>query len=152
MLQWIWSKASLVNLVCDMVQGQVIFQLKISWRVQCTAIKKNCPYHFPYFNLEIFFIKNIFILKNLIHFHKTVETGVDLCLNMDNAFIVISQRIPHIFQLGFQTPLNQFNNIFLLQDFLLPHKHRRNKIPAFLMVILGPYNQQQMNHDPSFSV
>ena len=33
--------------------------------------------HFPDFILETFFIKNIFIMKNLTDFRKTVETGVD---------------------------------------------------------------------------
>ena len=33
--------------------------------------------HFPDFILEGFFIRNIFIMKNLTDFRKTVETGVD---------------------------------------------------------------------------
>ena len=42
-------------------------------------ILTDCPNHFPDFNLEslFFLIKNIFIMKNLTNFHKTVETYVD---------------------------------------------------------------------------
>ena len=34
------------------------------------------------FNMESLFIKNIFIMKNLTEFRKTVETGVDARLNI----------------------------------------------------------------------
>ena len=34
------------------------------------------------FNTESLFIKNIFIMKNLTEFRKTVETGVDARLNI----------------------------------------------------------------------
>ena len=43
--------------------------------------KENiCPDHFPDFNFEssiIIIIKNMFTMKNLTDFRKTVETGVD---------------------------------------------------------------------------
>ena len=34
------------------------------------------------FNMESLFIKNIFIMKNLTEFRKTVETSVDARLNI----------------------------------------------------------------------
>ena len=43
----------------------------------------DCPSHFPDFNLESlikffsFFNKNVFIIKNLPDFRKTVETSMD---------------------------------------------------------------------------
>ena len=42
-------------------------------------ILTDCPNHYPEFNLESlkFFTKNIFIMKNLTDFRKTVETGMD---------------------------------------------------------------------------
>ena len=41
--------------------------------------KENiCPDHFPDFNLKSsIIIKNIFVMKNLTDFHRTVKTGVD---------------------------------------------------------------------------
>ena len=41
-------------------------------------IRTDYPNHYPEFNLESlkFFTKNIFIMKNLTDFRKTVETGM----------------------------------------------------------------------------
>ena len=43
------------------------------------GIFTDCPNHFPDINFESlkFFTKNIFIMKNLTDFRKTVETGMD---------------------------------------------------------------------------
>ena len=51
--------------------------------------KENiCADHFPDFNLESSTtIKNIFIMKNLTDFRKTVETGVDPRLSATNAVL-----------------------------------------------------------------
>ena len=51
--------------------------------------KENiCADHFPDFNLESSTtIKNIFIMKNLTDFRKTVETGVDPRLRATNAVL-----------------------------------------------------------------
>ena len=44
----------------------------------CSGYEARRVQHFLDFNLESFFvIKNIFIMKNLTDFGKTVETGVD---------------------------------------------------------------------------
>ena len=50
--------------------------------IHSDRIFTDCPNHFWDFNLETlkFFTKNTFIMKNLTDFHKTVETGMDLCL------------------------------------------------------------------------
>ena len=47
--------------------------------------KENiCPDHFPDFNLGSFIIiKSMFIMKNLTDFRKTVETGVNPHLRID---------------------------------------------------------------------
>ena len=51
------------------------------WLIQ-TVLFTDCPNHFPDFNLESlkFLTKNIFIMKNLTDWHKTVETSMDPCL------------------------------------------------------------------------
>ena len=51
--------------------------------------------YWPDFNLEsVFVIKNIFIMKNVTDFPKTVETGVDPCLNRVLMYLLFSQRFP----------------------------------------------------------
>ena len=49
--------------------------------------------HFPDFNLESlkFFTKNIFVIKNLTNFHKTVETGMDPCLKLTVRHVAFSK-------------------------------------------------------------
>ena len=49
--------------------------------------------HFPDFNLESlkFFTKNIFVMKNLTNFHKTVETGMDPCPKLTDRHAAFSK-------------------------------------------------------------
>ena len=46
------------------------------------GIFTDCPNHFPFH----FFTKNIFIMKNLTDFRKTVETGMDPRLKGNTIF------------------------------------------------------------------
>ena len=52
------------------------------------GIFTDCPNHFPDINFESlkFFTKNIFIMKNLTDFRKTVETGMDPRLKGNTIF------------------------------------------------------------------
>ena len=52
----------------------------IEWGLNAWKLEKEniCPDHFPDFYLESsIIIKNMFIMKNLTDFRKTVETDVD---------------------------------------------------------------------------
>ena len=64
------------------------------------AWKKNCPIHFPDFNLESFFIEKYIYYKSLIDFRKMVETSVDivplrLTLQLPEYLLQIPQVVFH---------------------------------------------------------
>ena len=64
------------------------------WPVQFSSDKAFVQSIFQISSSKVFFIKNIFIMKNLTDFRKTLETGVDpRLINID--FLASSDRLEY---------------------------------------------------------